>query len=532
MKKKLLVIIILLSFLIRLAISWQEVPELIEKIVLDDSFYVISVARNIALGNGVTYNGADVTNGFQPLWGVILAPVFLMTDNLQLAVNIILTIATILDTLTVFMLFKLSEKLFGKKIGLMSAALYGLNPFIMFQSLNGIEMVLYVFLVITTLFYYCNLDKKMKNKNLIVLGALIGLTLLSRLDGIFLLMAILADMLWKSKKKLITGIKRGALVVIVAGLVVSPWFLWNYATFGSIVQSSAVAKYNMGHGIFPFLNTVAPESISDSLSMITENIVRSAGAVAHQFGVIDFNSNFITIIISLFVSVTLLYSLSSFKRLNVFILYALLLLSFYNIYFWGVQIRYLTPIMPMIIMMASYGFYNLVKKIKKNDVLMAAIFVLFILLLVNNGIRQWDKGYYNWQSEMYEDALWIKGNTTPSTIVGSFNSGIYIYFSERKVVNIDGVVNFKAIEALENKNVVSYMKSENVTIWVENSLFNQSVADAYLEGREVDVLKENIWVDRLGDGKENLELIEQRINIYEHLRGFDMLFVFFKARLN
>jgi hypothetical protein len=217
--------------------------------------------------------------------------------------------------------------------------------------------------------------------------------------------------------------------------------------------------------------------------------------------------------------------------MNVYILFSVLLTLFYDLYLWGINIRYLTPVIPLLVILVSYGFYNLVIKIKKSDNLVTAIFVLFLLVLFNNGIKQWEQGYSSWQVEMYDDALWIKNNTNPNDIIGSFNSGAYMFFSDRRVINLDGVVNFDALEALRNKSVINYMKSKNVTIWVDNVYLNQTVINDYLNGREINILKENIWADFLGEGKDKLELINQREAIYKSLRGFNTLVVFFKVKV-
>jgi len=53
---------------IRLTIAWQPVPTLLEKIIPDDTLYGYSIARHIALGQGITYNGIDKTNGYILVW--------------------------------------------------------------------------------------------------------------------------------------------------------------------------------------------------------------------------------------------------------------------------------------------------------------------------------------------------------------------------------------------------------------------------------------------------------------------------------
>lgn len=530
-KKLLLISIVLISLIIRLIISWADVRDLTGKILLDDAFIYFSISRNIALGNGITYNGVDPTNGFQPLWAFTIVPVFLLTRNIYLDVNLALTIASIISTLTIFLIYKIAQKIFNENIGLLSAAFWGLNPLIIFQTLDGGDIALYVFLILSTIFYYISLKGKLKYKNSIILGILLGLTILARMDGVFLAIAIILHILWSNKKNINIGIKKSITTIILAGLVLSPWFIWSYFTFGTIVQSSAVAKYNLNRGIFPYFDLKEPKNLSETIKMITESLIRTVGSVTHQLGIVDFNLNFITVVISMFLLVTLLFSLKAVKKMNVYVLFSVLLTLFYDFYLWGINIRYLTPVIPLLIILVSYGFYNLVIKIKKSNNLVAAVFVLFLLVLFNNGIIQWERGYSSWQVEIYDDALWLKNNTHPNDIIASFNSGAYMFFSDRRVINLDGVVNFEALEALRNKSVINYAKSKNATIWVDSVYLNQTVINDYLNGREINILKENIWADFLGEGKDKLELISQREGIYKSLRGFNTLVVFFKVKI-
>jgi hypothetical protein len=529
-KKLLLISIVLLSLTISLIISWVDVRILTGKILLDDAFIYFSISRNIALGKGITYNGVDPTNGFQPLWALFLVPIFLITRNNNLAVNLILTLSSLIGALTTFLIYKIAEKKFNENIGLLSAAFLGLNPLILFQFLDGGDAVIYVFFILLTIFYYDGLKGKLKYKNSIILGILIGLTILARMDGIFLAMAIFLHILWSNKKNINTGIKKCVILMIITGLVLSPWFVWNYFTFGTIVQSSAVAKYYLNRGIFPYFDLKEPKNLSDTAEMITENFIRTIGSISHQLGIFDFNLNFITIVISLSLLVTLLFSLRIVKKMNVYVLYSILLILFYNLYLWGINIRYLTPVIPLLIILVSYGIYNLVIKIKKSDNLVAAVFVLFLLALFVNGMKQWEMGYSSWQTEIYDDALWLKTNTNPNDIIASFNAGAYMFFSDRRIINLDGVVNFDAIKALENKSIINYMKSENATIWIDSFYFNQTVINNYLKGEKINIL-ESTWADFLGEGKDKLELIEQKEGLYKSLRGFNVLIVFFKVRV-
>jgi len=410
--------------------------------------------------------------------------------------------------------------------------LYGINPLIAFQTLGGIEVVFYTFMITLTLFCYYRVKDKLNIKNIIFLGLMLGLTMLARIDGLFLIIAICLHIFWISRKNIKYEMRNILILGTVALLIVSPWFIWSYTNFGTIVQSSAIARFNMNHGIFPFFDLKEPKNLFQTISMIIENLIRTIGSVLIQLGVVDFNINIITIFLSSLMLITLLVSLKNFKKLIVNLLFVLQIILFYNLYLWGIQIRYITPIIPTLIILISSGLFFIFNKIEKYKFLLTLIVIVILVIFIFNGYEQWNRGYFSWQKEIYKDALWIRNNTNPSDNIGVFSAGIPIYFSERRIINLDGVLNFNAIEALKNKSVINYMKISNITIWYDSVYFNRTVTNDYLKGRKIDILKENIWYNFLGEGKENLKLIEQREGIYKHLRGFDMVIVFFKAKLN
>jgi len=526
----LLLVILIISLIIELLISLQDNGTLLKKILLDDAFYGISISKNIALGNGITYNGVDTTNGFQPLWIFAIVPIFLIIKDINLAVNAILIFASVLNVLTAFIIFKFSKHLFNEKIAIVSTALYALNPLIMFQMLSGIDTAIYIFFVMLTLFYYYLIKDNLNRKNTLILGILIGLSILGRMDAVFLLASIILAILIETKNKYMR-LKNFIFIAFAAALILSPWFLWSYLTFKTITQSSAIAKYSMSHGIFPFFDLKEPKTLSEIISMVTESLIRTVGSFLNQLGIVEYNITPITILLLIFILIPLIFSFKIVKKLKVNLTYAILLILFYSFYMWNVQIRYFTPVIPTVIIMISYGLYNLTRRFKRSDLILLILVVIFLFLMLFNGYRQWENGYYNWQEEMYENTIWIKENTNPSDVIGSFNSGIQLYFSERKVINLDGVLNFDAIEAIKNKSVIKYMKSRNVTYLVDIAFFNETVYNDYLKGRKIDILKENTWESVLGEGKESLVLIDQKEKVYKHLRGFNMLVVFFKAKL-
>src|SRR4051812_50229191 len=48
---------------------------------VEDGFYTLSVARQIGIGGGITIDGHTATNGFQPLWAFLVAPLAALTGG-------------------------------------------------------------------------------------------------------------------------------------------------------------------------------------------------------------------------------------------------------------------------------------------------------------------------------------------------------------------------------------------------------------------------------------------------------------------
>jgi len=524
----LLIAVIVISITIRLWISWLPVPVLLEKIMVDDTFYGLSISKNIAYGIGMSFDGNDPSNGFQPLWLFVIAPFFWLINDLNIVTNLILTFASIVDIFTIILVYKFTKELFDEKIALLSAAFFGLNPLIIFQTLSGLDVVLSTFFVILSLYIYLKVKNNLNLKNKLFLGLVLGLSILARMDNILLFAAISIYILLSNKSKV--TIKNFILISLTAFLVVFPWLLWSFITFGSIMPSSGTARYSLNHGVGPFFDY----NLKSSFDLIIENVYRSFGIIFHLLGVVNFNLNSLYALIPLFLSIVLLFSFKreNMKKLGVFILYAIFLFIFYGFYFLGVQIRYFTPFIPAFLILLVLGLQSMSSKISKNKNIFYIISLALLAIIIINGAQQWNDGYFKWQTPLYQDALWLKENTKPYEVSGSFNTGILSFFSDRRVINLDGVVNSEVMDAIKNRSVVNYIKSKNVSFWVDVVHFNQTVYNGVKDGSlRINIPKDTYYEDYLGEGKEDLILIDQRYEFYKHLRGFDMVSFFFKMKV-
>jgi hypothetical protein len=276
----LLTTILAIGFLWRLWFSWRDYELIVSFPLIDDSFYALNIARNIALGNGMTHDGVNITNGFQPLFVFLAVPVYFFTHGDKiLSINIILTLSAIVSYFTALLTFKITRHLTSKKAAFFAVFFWTLSPTVMEHEINGLETGLAIFFLAWTTWYYLSRIRssipereglpesqhensglqssmseseifavpayqKAGGKQYAVLGLFCGLAILSRIDNGILLIALTLDILVKNIRSGIEPkryIKNLAIFGVVCGIVISPWFLSNLFNFGAIMPDSGQA---------------------------------------------------------------------------------------------------------------------------------------------------------------------------------------------------------------------------------------------------------------------------------------------------
>src|ERR1700731_2967065 len=69
------------TFLTRVILGFRGELNHASRLLLDDSFYMFSCARHLALGQGITADGVHLTNGIQPLLVFLEVPFFWLAGN-------------------------------------------------------------------------------------------------------------------------------------------------------------------------------------------------------------------------------------------------------------------------------------------------------------------------------------------------------------------------------------------------------------------------------------------------------------------
>ena len=238
-----------LNFFLKVLIAIRPLKYIDNLTIQDDSYLALTIARNIAKGLGPFY-GTDYTNGFQPLYVFLMTPIYMLFPNdLITPVHLALILLTIFDTLTLYMLYKLVSSNSQSPITpfiIMIAWIF--NTYVILITLNGLETAIAIFFIVSCYYYYQTNRTQLHGGNgvkpFVILGVLLGLAMLARIDNAILAMvvgiAIFIGKIREGKSK--TAIVRNMLILFVSALVVySPWMIYSYHYTGSIFPVSGRA---------------------------------------------------------------------------------------------------------------------------------------------------------------------------------------------------------------------------------------------------------------------------------------------------
>jgi hypothetical protein len=215
--------------------------------LLDDSFYYFTIARNAASGLGFTFDGLTPTNGFHPLWMLILLLLWPL-GGIQAALGA----GALFGACTVLLTHLLVSRASGSPwAGTAAAICTAANPALYVVWLNGLETAL-ALLALTLFLWYAARPAAPGGgtRRALTLGLLAGLTTLSRTDYVLLVLpGLLAVVLLERGEAFSARIRRCGIALLPFGLTVAGWVAWSWAHTGTLLQTSGMA--------IPFINTLS-----------------------------------------------------------------------------------------------------------------------------------------------------------------------------------------------------------------------------------------------------------------------------------
>lgn len=324
------------------------------------------IARNLLAGLGfqhiaVTHN---VVSAYMPPGQPYIYYFFfsLFGDN-STGHIIVLFVNIFVFTISFFVIFKISNSIYGKQTALLSAAYTAFSPVYIYSTAVFSPVIYYhLFSSLCFLFFMNsysqngNPSTKIVLKNVLSLALTMGIFLYFRAEMLMIILVFFA--IYLSNKR----IQHALMVIIIPLIIISPWTIRNYIVFGKIIPVSTSSGYNFytGHG--------------DSLSTIDYN---------RQINLLVEDSTFEIKKSVLSYDAGLKYIKSkplddfqeSFSRL-----FDLWIIDRYRES--SVNILYIIPwLLTLVLFVAGY-YFSLKDKVMSSKLLYLKIFLIFVSLLV------------------------------------------------------------------------------------------------------------------------------------------------------
>ncbi len=464
-KKELILVLLILIVALAISyyyISYQKNTNGFYGFPLDDPWIHLNFAKNLVEYNAYSYYKDEViTSGStSPLYTFIAALLFLIIKN-EFILSYLIGIAFLV--LLVLFAYLLSKQVFNSVIfALIFSFLIALQPKLTLISVSGMETTMFIFMSIAS-FYFYRIEK------LALTGIFLGLSLWTRPEGLTIILvlffdAVLQKVYFKTEFGSIVFRKDNLLKLVLPLFVLSiSYFAFNFTLDGHLLPNTYRAKINYYYD-------------ADRMYFIKRDIINYFSS-----------DEFIAVWIFFFVNLIFcIYDLIK-KRYNPFILFSFFVILFITVYIIQLPFahrfgRYLMPVIPFYLISSIYGlkrFVELVHTKSKSDWYFAlnglvALFTIVTLLLSINQIPD-DAKEIAMVSKYHYDrhikiAEWLKKNTKETDIIATHDIGAIAFYSDRKIVDMVGLINPEVIEHLRDQNFSEFLKKyfieKNVSYFV------------------------------------------------------------------
>jgi len=479
-------------------VAWLASDNLLVTAMKDDGFYFLVLARNLAQGHGLTFDGISPTNGFHPLWVFLLAPFMGGGAASDLTgARLALTLSGVLHIGGAAAVYAAVRSLAHARSAMLAGFFFLANPLGVYLAVSGMESPLVSLLVALLAFIYVRVRKGeaaiARPGTFVALGVLAGLCMLARTDLALLVGPVFAGILLFVAGRQRRHLPGLAAATGIAALTVLPWLAWNVIQFGTIVQVSARAHHL--HSLMRRSLNVSPAPgalLTLGFKVIEAQARRTAGRLRVPVLAV------VALVVPLMAWAALwLRSLRQPERgrelvrrllwMDAFLLYAIgflggcfFVLGHLRSWYLAGPLAVLAILMGVIVGTASGAGAGFAKRAPRGRLLSNGVYAIALLGLAplwwvfGREMAESNENLHAWR----EAAAWASAHTEPSDRVASFNTGAFAYLTPRTVVNLDCVINNRGIAWLERRDLVGYIRSEDIRYVIDHP----SWANMYFRG--------------------------------------------------
>jgi hypothetical protein len=459
-------------------LCWPNSPFVL---MFDDAFYYFTIARNLVRGMGSTFDGINPTNGYHPLWMGVCMIIYRIGFDGTLAARILLAIQSLafggaLGLLALAVTAQMNgwqrlvqarpelgtpSLLAGCSMAVASAlVVWGLNPLTAYTFINGLESGLVVLLDCALLYlalrWHGDFLVRTTRRDRLGVSVLLALLFLARTDAALLFGCLGLWCLFRLDfRTRCSWLPLFELFTLPAFTLVV-YLVANWWAFGSFMQVSGLVKampLNLGNAV-PFGLLLAGAVIW--MFLRSRRMDRPAP-----------HNRFPRVIVYL-------TSTAWFAG------FCLLIIGYYGflqnqqwlwydgpvlIYLIGLYVLAMTDMVESALLELSFGGSPTRALATVSGVLILPMAVYLVYEV--QGILDTRAG----ATQLADKAAgeWINQHLPEDTVLGSWDAGVIGYYAQRRVINLDGLVNSHAYyHAMRQQREGAFLTDEGLSMIVNH----------------------------------------------------------------
>lgn len=416
----------------------------------DDAYYYLKIARFITEGRGSTFDGIASTNGYHPLWMICVVAIQAVSwGGLVVPAMLMVILCGFLGFATLCLVYSAVEAKLAPGFGWVAVAAC-LLPNLFTAMTNGLETSLLLFSLSLLLWACCrwqlhSLDASPRRR--FGFGLLLGFAFLSRLDSAFLVIAagfLNLVVVIDARMSALRVMKALAPVVAGFALVTTPFLAWILINFGHLMPISGSLKSS-----FPVLREPPLFQYDEGFGLAL--LLAAAGLVVWNLRQYRRQGTPYVSLLNQPVPMLVLGSALHFAHAFLFLAW--------GVYWWHFVMYGLT-----LSLAVAQSAALLTARYPSARVWLAGALALGVggLAVVLDAAKLQNAGerHYAW----VEGARWARQNTSPDDVIAIKDAGLFGYFSERTVVNLDGKANsYLYREYLQRGAIDEYLVDANAS---------------------------------------------------------------------
>jgi len=403
----------------------------------DDTYYYLGVARHVAAGDGFTFDGIHPTNGYQPLWLLLLVPLFLLLPGEFPPLRALIVLQAVIVAVALLLLWRLVRRRWPPA----AAAIF---PLLLLGLPGGrllwigMESALFLLMLVITWGAWQRLvsDRPLRGINLWWFGLCCAILWTARLEGgIVLLTALLflAPDLRRDPQPL-----RALMALCAPSAVLAAAYLaWNISSFGVWLPISGRVKLYWVE-MLPTGKRLA--ALIEVPWIGHQLLVRALSAAGTPSLTIPLAGALLAMLaIVLWFGRRTIHAAVKAAGARLIVVACVLMFLLDHLLIGPVQGEWAqVPLHLLTAFVLSALFAAVPEGRARLGVALACLLCLARPVTQIGTLSSWENTF---TGRSYRLAGWIRTRTSPDERIGAAYAGLLGYFSHRSIVNLDGLVN-------------------------------------------------------------------------------------------